>query len=533
MSGVAYILTLIAGTFVSEDLTCITAGQLVAGGIVGAAPAVLGCFLGIYLSDLALWMVGRILGRRALDWKWLARRISARRFRELQRWMDEKAAMAIIAARFLPGTRLPMYVAAGAIGRRWGQFAFWSFAAAAVWTPILVLCVARFGDALVAPMRAYLGSGWAVLFAIALSAMAMRIAGVIASAADCRQLLATLARWQRYEFWPAWVFYAPVVPYIAWLAIRHGGLRTVTAANPGMPHGGIIGESKFAILRAIRSRHVCPTELVSQCADPAEIFDRIVDRNNWSYPLIIKPDVGQRGAGVRIVHRRVDALAAIAALDRDAIIQPFHPGPFEAGIFYYRFPGQAAGRILSITDKVFPEIIGDGGSTLEQLIWRHRRFRMQARTFLARHAAQRDRVLGAGERFRLAVAGNHCQGTLFRDGSHLITPALEAKIDQIARSFEGFYVGRFDIRYGSAAGLASGDDLTIIELNGVTSESTNLYDPSWSILRAYRQLFRQWRIIFEIGARNRERGSSISDSASFWRMLSDAVRSRGVNPLSD
>ena len=119
--------------------------------------------------------------------------------------------------------------------------------------------------------------------------------------------------------------------------------------------------------------------------------------------------------------------------------QPYHEGPFEAGVFYYRFPHWSSGRVLSITDKVFPVLTGDGQSTVEALIWRHPRFRLQARTFLARHPDASTRVLAGGERLHLAIAGNHAQGTMFRDGAHLITPELEARIDEIARHRPGLF----------------------------------------------------------------------------------------------
>jgi hypothetical protein len=55
--------------------------------------------------------------------------------------------------------------------------------------------------------------------------------------------------------------------------------------------------------------------------------------------------------------------------------------------------------------------------------------------------------LAPGERFQPAIAGNHAQGTLFRDGGHLSTPALERRVDEIARSYPWLYVGRVDVRY--------------------------------------------------------------------------------------
>jgi hypothetical protein len=141
--------------------------------------------------------------------------------------------------------------------------------------------------------------------------------------------------------------------------------------------------------------------------------------------------------------RTIEEIEAYCAIERrPVLVQPYHPGPFEAGIFYWRIPGEGRGRIFSITDKHFPQLVGDGRSTVEALIWAHPRYRLQANTFLTRHRGALDQVLKQGEVFRLAIAGNHAQGTLFRDGGHLWTPALERRIDQIAQSYPGFFAGR-------------------------------------------------------------------------------------------
>ena len=53
-----------------------------------------------------------------------------------------------------------------------------------------------------------------------------------------------LERWRRltrWEFWPAWIVYPPVVLYVLWLAIRHRGLHVFAACNPAIPGGGFIG----------------------------------------------------------------------------------------------------------------------------------------------------------------------------------------------------------------------------------------------------------------------------------------------------
>jgi hypothetical protein len=310
---------------------------------------------------------------------------------------------------------------------------------------------------------------------------------------------------------------------VAWLSIRHRGFTTITAANPGIPHGGFVGESKLQILSNLHSSHVISTALIDAVDREQRLpqLDRAMEDKRMRYPVVLKPDVGQRGAGVKVARSREEAGRYLVSAAGDMLVQPYHEGPFEAGIFYYRIPGQVHGHIFSITDKVFSSVHGDGCSTLRQLIWRHPRHRMQAGTFLQRHRGQLDRVLATGETFPLALAGNHCQGTLFRDGSQLITSPLEAKIDRIARSFPGFYFGRFDVRYSDLEKFKAGQDLVIIELNGITSESTNIYDPARSLPWAYRMLFRQWSLLFEIGAANRRLGHR---SSGIVELLRDAVR---------
>jgi membrane protein DedA with SNARE-associated domain len=493
---------LILGTLASEDLTCVATGQLIGRGTLHPVLGIAGCAMGIFLGDMGLWAIGALAGRRALASTWVSRRISPTQTERARKWFERNTATAVIGTRFVPGARLPMYVAAGALRHRAGPFAFWTLVASLLWTPLVVLFVAVSGEAVV---TRWVGRSWIAIGAtVVAAAIVMRIAALASTEVGRAKLVARISRIWRWEFWPAWLFYVPLVPWIAWLSLRHRGFTTITAANPGIDHGGgFVGESKFQILSSLRHPNVSPTALVDS---PARL-DAILKERNWSYPLILKPDVGQRGAGVKLVRTRDNAVEYLLRAIGSVVIQPYHPGPFEAGIFYYRFPNEPRGRIFSITDKIFSDLIGDGVSTFEQLIWRHPRYRMQARTFLARHADQRDRILAPGERVRLAVAGNHCQGTMFRDGAHLLTPALEAKIDQIARSFEGFYFGRFDVRYSDVGAFTRGQDICVIELNGVTSESTNIYDPRKSLLGAYRTLTRQWSILFQIGAVNRRRGT--------------------------
>ena len=521
------VVSLVAGTFVSEDLTCVLAGVLILDGRLDPLTAIAACGLGIWIGDLGLWAVGRMGGARVLAWPRVRRYLTPARSARFAEWFEAHAASAILASRFLPGTRLPLYLAAGAFGASALRFALWSFVAVALWTPPLVLVSAGAAG----PLAATLPDTWIARGLMAAGLLvAWRAVRSVATRRGGQRAVAVVSRLWRWEFWPMWLFYSPVAVWLVWLMVRHRGVGAISAANPGMPDGGIVGESKFDIVSQLPAEWT----IAATAIEPGSVEARVwrlashVSQCGWRFPLILKPDVGQRGVGVRLVHTLEGAREYLTHEGSRVIVQPYHPGPYEAGIFYYRFPGWTRGRILSITDKHFPVVAGNGRSTLEELIWSDARLRMQAGRFLSRHDADRTRVLARGERYPLAIAGNHAQGTLFKDGRHLITTALEDRIDDIARSYRGFFIGRFDVRYGDLDRFKAGEDLAIVELNGATAESTNIYDPDGSLVDAYRQLFRQWSLVFAIGAANQRLGAS----ATSFKRLSDLVRAHRATPVA-
>lgn len=530
------LLAIALATFVSEDLTCIATGLLIAQGKVDAVTGLVGCYVGILGGDIGLWLLGRFGGRRVLRWRFVERRLPAHRLESLSRWFARRGWQAVFAARFVPGTRLPVYVGAGMLGANAGNFLLWAAAACLLWTPLLVGAVAWIGEPIATPLQTYFGTGWmALLIAVALLFAAYRVLMALSTSFGRASLIASVSRIWRWEFWPAWLFYIPLMPWLVYLALRHKGPTAFTAVNPAIPHGGVVGESKYEILSRLPRGWIVPTEFIA----PGDVEARretlrvAIDRNGWSFPLILKPDVGERGAGLKLARTIEEGYDYLERNVPAVVVQTYHPGPFEAGVFYYRFPQESTGHIFSITDKRFPVLTGDGVSTIEALIRRHPRFSMQASKFLARLNGRAESVLSKGERLPLAVAGNHCQGTEFRDGGHLITTVLAGRIDEIARSFEGFYFGRFDVRYTDAEAFRAGRDFAIVELNGAASESTNLYDPSKSLLEAYRILFRQWRILYAIGAANRDQGYRVTPALELMRTVGHYYRTRTTVLSSD
>lgn len=501
MTPFAAAVALALSTLASEDLACVAAGALVAHGDLGLGWAVAGCVAGIWGGDFALAIAGRKIGRPLLRRRFFRRLVSEESLRRAERWFARRGDGAMVAARFLPGTRVATYVAAGILGRGLGRVAAILFLGAAIWVPTLVGASA---------WAAHAGGGALPVWALGLLALAavvaVRCALSLATWRGRRLLVGRLRRWVRWEFWPRQVFYPPVVAWIATLGVRYRSPLLFTAANPAMPAGGFVGESKSAILAALQAGGAPVARFRKlPASDPPE--ERLRDARSFasSFPVVLKPDVGERGTRVSIVRDDEALVDYLATAPFDAIVQEYVPGP-ELGIFYVRRPSEPRGRILSIVEKRLPWVVGDGRSTVERLVLADERAVAMAPVYLARLAPRLDDVPAAGERVALAELGNHCLGSEFVDGERFRSEALERAIDEMSLGYAGFFFGRYDLRAPSEDDLRAGTRLKILELNGVTSEAAHVYDARHGVFYAWRTIAAQWSLAFEIGKENVERG---------------------------
>jgi membrane protein DedA with SNARE-associated domain len=516
-------LLLLLGTLVSEDLTCITAGVLIAQGRIGFIEGTAGCLVGIALGDILLFLSGRLMGRAALNLRFVRRFISPRRVDEASRWLSERGMKAVIISRFTPGLRLATYFAAGSLRTRFWTFAAYFFAASILWTPLLVGSTVLFGDRF---LRAFFASGshTPVAFAAASGALTVNLvlSRRILMYSRWREWVGRLKRITRWEFWPPWLAYLPLIPYLFYLALRHRSLTLFTAANPAIPSGGFAGESKSDILAqlsrssdAIARFGVIPGGLTVRARIDTAL--EAMEKLRLSFPIVLKPDVGERGSGVAIIRSSLEMERYLRQAPGVVILQQYIDGA-EFGVFYYRYPHERRGRIFSITEKRFPEVIGDGRRSLWELILAHPRAVCIASAYARASKRPLSDVPLSGERVKLVELGSHCRGAIFLDGSRWNTPALENAVDRISQGYPGFYFGRFDVRTPSPEALARGV-FTVLELNGVTAEATHVYDPAIRIFEAYRVMFEQWRVAFQIGAANRTRGTAPMPFREFVQLL--------------
>ncbi|USN99217.1 MAG: alpha/beta fold hydrolase [Phycisphaeraceae bacterium] len=326
-----------------------------------------------------------------------------------------------------------------------------------------------------------------------------------------------------HEWWPRWAIYTAMLPHFLRLAVRHRSFMCWTCVNPGIrPAGGVGGESKDGITRGFRDDRVLHQVAIEPGPDRAHRAREALRTNPAlaGFPIMVKPNEGQRGDNVVCAHNEREFDEAVASIKGLLLLQRYHPGPVETGLFWIRnvetvgheSTDKPQGHIFAVTRKVFPTLEGDGRHTIRWLIVTNRRFTLQARAYLRNLEGRHDDVLAKGERVPIANRGNHTKGCLFKDAPELVTPELSESIDRAARTWRGpngepFDTGRFDVRCTSEEDLKAARNIAIIELNGVTSESSNMYDPDFSVRRGLGQLARQWTHTFELGAARKAAGA--------------------------
>ncbi|MEM7790137.1 MAG: alpha/beta fold hydrolase [Verrucomicrobiota bacterium] len=497
--------------YASEDLACIGGGILAASGVMPLPSAIIACLAGIWVSDVLIYTIGHFLGGSALESRFF-RKISEKDVSRFRAAYSKSGLKIVFITRFIPGSRVIAYLTAGILRLGYLRFCLWLFLAASIWTPILVTTAYMIGHPLIDWWKSY---GLKLLPLIAVCMVALYISiGIISKSFTYQGRAELRGRWlrlTRWEYWPSFLIYLPVAAYAIWLMAKYRGATVWALCNPGMePLSGLAMESKSGILGALNAGtgKLPEWKFLPQGGTPEERIDAFKEfqkgrSNPW--PVVLKPDIGQRGEGVAVIRTEAEAERYLRANSESIIIQAYAEG-LEFGVFYYKIPGHRKGRIFSITHKILPQLEGDGVRTLEQLILEDPRAVAKARHYLKVNADRIKEIPAKGKTIQLVELGTHCRGAVFLDGNQFASEPLAEALDELVQTYDGFYFGRFDLRVANSAALSRGEAFKVLELNGVSSESTDIYDPKNNILVAWKKLCRQWSIAFEIGAANRKAG---------------------------
>ncbi len=320
-----------------------------------------------------------------------------------------------------------------------------------------------------------------------------------------------------WEYWPFGFVQFPLFIYFSWLAIRSRSLLFFSASNPAIAMGGMFGESKYEVLKKIPGQYIPKTILIAANTSRQYVLEAIA-KNNFQFPVIFKPDVGERGFMVKKIKSEHDIDSYIAQLPFPFLVQEFVDRPLEFSIFYTRFPQDNEGKVTSVVLKEMLNVVGNGRSTLQELILAKDRAKLQWNTLKITYHGRLEEILPNEETLELVSIGNHCLGTMFLDASHLINSKLSEVFDAISKQIDGFYFGRYDLRCNTNDDLYEGK-IKVMELNGCGAEPSHIYQPGFPLGKAFGVLFNHWQNIFTIAQQNVKNGAtytSLQDGLHYY-----------------
>jgi hypothetical protein len=329
-------------------------------------------------------------------------------------------------------------------------------------------------------------------------------------------------KWTTWEYLPWWLANLPVYGFYAWFAARARHAFFFTSVNPAIPLGGAMGESKYDILRRLPEEVRPPTVLIPAGTPWPEVLERL-ERGGLGFPCVAKPDVGERGFLVEMIGGPDALRRHLQRFPADFIVQEFLSLPLEFSVLFHRFPGSGRFAITSVCGKEFLHVCGDGVSSVRALMAARPRAAFQLERFERDYPDLLDRVPGEGVRVDLEPIGNHCRGTRFINANHLIDDGLTAAFQPLCDRLDGILYGRFDLKCASEEALGRGE-VRVMELNGVLGEPAHVYDPDYGMWRAYRDLYRHWRILYRLHRAQAREGVSPTGWREAWGLVRNYFR---------
>ncbi|NOZ48379.1 MAG: hypothetical protein GXO79_16630 [Chlorobi bacterium] len=329
----------------------------------------------------------------------------------------------------------------------------------------------------------------------------------------------------RYEFWPYYILYFPALLYSFIFAIKAKSLVYFSAANPSMKYGGAFGMSKAEILNSVNSDFK-PVSILAKYPFSINKIEELLELNKLNYPIIAKPDVGERGIQVEKIVSKKALELYLNTIKESIIIQEYIDFDNEIGVLYYRYPNENEGHISSVVKRKFLIIEGDGKHTLQELMKKDLRSLMRFDYLTKKYSNILNKIISKGEKILLEPIGNHNRGTVFLNGNYLINKELVSVFDNIAKDLKGFYYGRFDLKYNSLEELYKGEKIKILEINGVNSEPAHIYEPAFSLLNAYKSIFKHVKIIYNISRYNHKSGIKYGSTLIFLKDMRNHKKSK-------
>jgi len=326
-----------------------------------------------------------------------------------------------------------------------------------------------------------------------------------------------------WELWNFYVLYFPIGPIWLWYCLRSRSLWYFSSSNPTLTFGGFEGEGKKEMYDQLPSYSYPRTIYIMNNWSFGEVM-RSIKEAGFSFPFIVKPDVGMKGILFRKIDNEDQLLKYHERIPVEYIVQDLVTLPVEVSVFYYRYPWEQKGVVSGFIDKELLQVKGDGKSTLKELVQAHPRARFRMEEMQHRHGHRFERVIAEKETFYLSYAGNHNRGAHFTNLHKEIDENLCKVFDDLSHYTDKFYYGRYDIKTTSIEDLKQGKNFLVLEFNGCGAEPNHIYDCNMSIWQAYSVILHHWKVLYKISRYNHRNGTPYWSFKKGWNYLSNAKK---------
>lgn len=324
----------------------------------------------------------------------------------------------------------------------------------------------------------------------------------------------------RFEYWPFTILYIPAFFYYLLQVIYHRSFFFFSASNPSIDFGGMMGESKMNIYQMIPAAIIPKTFRYDPGTKAEEIITKMKSET-LKFPVILKPDVGERGWMVEKIKNIQDLDIYLQKIKVPFLLQEWIDYPVELGVFYVRLPDEINGEVTSLTQKSFLTVTGNGKSTVKALLKTQQRAQLTFNFNAELYQNILSEVPGNGEKIMVESIGNHCRGTEFVNLNATISEQLNKTIDAIAKQIPNFYFGRFDLRCASLESLTNGKDFKIIELNGAGAEPGHIYGSGVTVFQAWRDILFHQYLLSKVSAQNQKNGIKFMGFRNGWKKINE------------
>ncbi len=318
-------------------------------------------------------------------------------------------------------------------------------------------------------------------------------------------IVKTFFKLTHWETWHYLAKYIPIAPVWAWYCLRAKSFWFFTASNPTLTFGGFEGETKREMYEQLPDG-TYPHSIYIKHNIIFQEVEKQLFISGLEYPFAVKPDAGMMGFMFRKINTKEELQQYHTKMPADYIIQELVNYPLEVSVFYYRFPDSLSGTITGFIKKEFLQVVGDGVSTLENLIDNYSRATFRIGEIKSKHNSMLSTIIPIGKNYILSYALNLSRGGKLVSLEHLKDAKLLRVFDDISLYTKQFYYGRYDIKCASIESLKDGKEFSIIEFNGCGAEPHHIYGNGNSLLQAYSIVLKHWKVLFQISRVNHNRG---------------------------